>query len=450
MGRTIAAISTALGEGAISVIRLSGDTAIETADKIFRALSGKRLSDASGYTAHFGKVVYDGEEIDETVVTVFRAPKSYTGEDVVELSVHGGVAAARLTLRAALNAGAYPAEAGEFTRRAVMSGKMNLSEAESVMGIISAQSEYDLKMQFKAKSGAVSGAVAKIRDRLISLAGDIAAYSDFPDEDLKGLSVEEISDKIRAAVLEVDTLVRSFDIGSVLHNGVRTAIVGAPNSGKSTLMNMLCGNERSIVTDIAGTTRDVIEQTVMLGNIPLVLFDTAGIRSTSDTVEEAGIKRAEECMENAQLILAVFDGSKELSNGDREFIKRLDKTRTIAVVNKSDLALCDNDYSPFEAVVISAKTEDGKDSLQKAIEEFTGTAHLDPNAAVLSTARQRDCAAEALSALKNASKCLADGFTVDAAGVLIDEALSAMLRLTGDSVSDTVADDVFSRFCIGK
>ncbi len=445
MSKTIAAISTATG-GAMSVIRISGSDALTVAGHVF----SKNLSDADGYTAHFGYILENGKKIDEAVATVFRAPKSYTGEDVVEFSVHGGKTAALLSLQAILRAGAFPAAAGEFTKRAFLNGKLDMTEAESVLGIITANSAYDMKLQMNAKGGAVSDAVKEIRDTLISAAGDIAAYSDFPEEDIPNINAESIKQKLVSSAEKIEKLIKTFSAGQVLHKGVNTAIAGSPNAGKSTLMNLLCGRERSIVTDIPGTTRDIIEQTVMCGDIPLVLYDTAGLHETDDRVESVGIDRAKDCIANAQLVLAVFDGSLPLSDSDRELISSLEKEKTIAVINKSDLDTVDNDYSPLTTVTISAKTGDGKDELIKTISEITGTAFLDPDAAVLATERQYNCAVSALSSLKEAIETVECGFTLDAAGVCIDDAVASMLSLTGELVSDKVADDVFSRFCIGK
>ncbi len=452
MSRTIAAIATALGTGALAVIRISGEDALPICDKIFRSISGKRVQDAAGYSALYGHIFdLSGEPIDEAVVTIFKAPKSYTGENVAEISIHGGRVSAELTLRAAFAAGAAAAEAGEFTRQAFLNGKMNLAEAESVLGLINASSAYDLRLQLNARSGKISKEVAKIRDELVSAAGDISAYSDFPDEDLPGLDIKSISEKINNAAQNVRRLVSSFDVGEVLHNGVKTAIVGSPNAGKSSLMNLLCKNERSIVTSVPGTTRDVVEQTVLCGSVPLHLYDTAGIRDTDDIVEAAGIERTKDCLQAAQLVLAVFDGAKELSNDDRILLNDLVPDNTVIVVNKSDLGIVDlSAFDHFDSVVISAKTADGEDKLIKAISDKTGAANLSPDTAVLSTARQQACALQALASLEEAVSALDIGLTLDAAGVCLDDALDSMLSLIGERVTERVADDVFSRFCVGK
>lgn len=449
MSKTIAALSTASG-GAISVIRVSGDDALEICDKVFKSVSSKSLCGSKGYTAHFGYIYNKGIKTDEAVALVFKAPNSYTGEDTAELSVHGGRVAESNCLTALYEAGAVPAKAGEFTKRAFLNGKLDLTEAESVLGIITATSQYDMKLQLSAKGGAISGAVKEIRDLLVSSAGDIAAYSDFPEEDIPNINADSIKSKLVSSADRIEKLIKTFSAGQVLHRGVRTAIAGKPNAGKSTLMNLLCGTERSIVTDIAGTTRDIIEQAVMCGDIPLVLYDTAGLHETDDTVERVGIRRAEECIDSAQLVLAVFDGSEDLTDADRALIKMLADKTAIAVVNKSDLESKNNDYSPLRAVTVSAKTGDGRAELEKAIAEVTGAAYLDPDSAVLATERQHDCAVSALNSLKEAISTIEKGFTLDAAGVYIDDAVDHILSLTGERVSDKVAEDVFSRFCIGK
>lgn len=451
-GSTITAISTPSGEGGIAVIRISGKDAITIADRIFICISEKKLCEAKGYTAHYGKVVSSsGEDIDEGVATVYRAPKSYTGEDVAEISVHGGQAAAKLTLRAAIQAGASYAEAGEFTRRAFLNGKLSLAEAESVMGLITARSEEDLKLQLAAKKGS-SSVIGKIRDMLKTAASDISAFVDFPDEDLPGINPKGITEELIKVRNRTKALIDAFDRGRILHEGVRTAIAGAPNVGKSTLLNMLSGYERAIVTDIPGTTRDIIEQTVMLDNIPLVLYDTAGLRDTDDKVESVGIELAEKCISDAQLILAVFDGTKSLDASDLDFLDSLKNKNVIAIVNKNDLGTVLNQeaFGDIPSVFISAKDSVGLDALTEEIKRVTETAYLDPASAVLSSERQRGCAVNALASIEEAIATLQSGFCVDVAGVCVNEALQQLLTLTGEKATDEVVDEVFRRFCIGK
>ena len=292
--KTVAAISTPLGEGGIGVIRISGTDAIDVADRVFKSVSGKKLSSLGGYSALFGHVFDDEKMIDEAVATVFLAPKSYTGEDVCEISCHGGKYVLNAVLRAVLNNGAAMAPAGEFTKRAFLNGKLSLNEAESVMGLISAKGEEELKLQLAAKNGRTSREIEEIEGLLLELSANFAAYSDYPDEDLSELSPENFIRLCNEAGERLEKLLSTYDSGRVLREGVKTAIVGKPNVGKSSLMNLLSGESRSIVTEVAGTTRDIIENTVKCGEIILTLADTAGIRETEDTVEKIGVMRAKE------------------------------------------------------------------------------------------------------------------------------------------------------------
>ena len=450
--KTIAAISTPLGAGGIGVVRISGEDAIQMADKVFRSVSGKSLGSLSGYTALFGHI-YDGEELlDEAVATVFLAPKSYTGENVCELSCHGGEVVTAAVLRAVLNAGAVMAAPGEFTKRAFLNGKLDLVEAESVMGLISAKSREELKMQLSAKQGATSRELEKIEAALLELSADFAAYSDYPDEDLPDLAPENFIRLLKSAKDGLRALLSTFDSGKVIREGLKTAIVGKPNVGKSTLMNMLSRENRSIVTDVAGTTRDVIENTVSFGGLTLILADTAGIRTTDDLVEGVGVDLAKERITSSQLVLALFDGTEALDDDDREIISLLSPQNTVILLNKADKGqrLSPADFEGFSVVSLSAKEGDGRQELEAAVKAISGTAGLDPAAAVLLSERQRDLARRALDAVAEAENLLLAGFTIDAVGVCVDDALSLLYTFDGKRVTNEVADEVFRRFCVGK
>ncbi len=450
--RTIAAISTPQGEGAIGVIRISGEDAVSVADRVFSAVSGKPLSSLSGYKAAYG-TIHDGENLlDNAVALVYRAPKSYTGEDVVEISVHGGALMLKSVLRLILQNGAYPADRGEFTKRAFLNGKLDLTEAESIMGLISAQNESSLKMSRAALSGRVSKKVAEIEADLISAAASIAAYSDYPDEDIEGLNEENFQKMLKNAANELKTMLTSYDAGKVLREGITTVIVGKPNVGKSTLMNLLSGEERSIVTEVAGTTRDIVEETVALGDITLRLADTAGIHETDDTVESIGVNLAEKRIDTAQLVLAVFDGTKSLDNNDKRILQSVKGKNVIVIINKTDLEskIKASDFIGFKTVEISAKLGNGYPELCSAVAEISGTAHLDPDSAVLLSERQRLCAYKAYEGVTEALSALQSGCTMDAVGVCVDDALAALLELTGKRVTNEVSDEIFRKFCVGK
>lgn len=450
--KTVAAISTPAGEGGIGVIRISGDEAVAVADRVFKSVSGKKLSELSGYTALFGHI-YDGDQpIDEAVATVFLAPKSYTGENVCEISCHGGRYVTSAVLRAVLGAGATMAAQGEFTKRAFLNGKLDLVEAESVMGLISAKGKEELKLQLAAKQGKTSEEIERIEQALLELSADFAAYSDYPDEDLPELSEDNFKRLLTDAANRLEKLLSTFDTGRVLREGVTTAIVGKPNVGKSTLMNMLSREKRSIVTDIAGTTRDVVENTVNFAGLTLTLADTAGIRQTDDTVEGVGVDLAKERLATAQLVLAVFDSSSKLDADDKEILSLLSKENTVVILNKSDKgqAVSADEFKNFRTVVISAKEGEGEQELERAVRDVSGAERIDPAAAVLLSERQRDLAKKAYDAVKEAENLLSSGYTIDAVGVCVDEALSLLYTFDGKRVTNEVADEVFRRFCVGK
>ena len=455
MNNTIAAISTPAGSAGLGVVRLSGGDAIAVAGRVFRPANPARTVDKlDGYTAAYGHVHDPDGDIDECVALVFRAPHSYTGEDVVELSIHGGGYLLQRTLRACLSAGARPAGPGEFTRRAFMNGKMDLTQAESVMGLIAADGQLAARTALAAREGAVYRRLAAVQDALLGVAAQFGAYIDYPDEDIPELSTAALATTVTDASAAVAALLSTFDAGRVLREGIDTAIVGSPNVGKSTLMNCLAGCRRSIVTDIAGTTRDVVEETVRLGDVTLRLADTAGIRATGDTVESVGVELARQRMEQAALVLAVFDGAAPLTEEDRALAESLRGRTAIAVVNKADKpqqadAAWLREQFPW-VVTLSAKDGAGVDALTAAVAEATGVGRLDAAQPVLTTERQRQCAATALDCLQEAAAALAGGMTLDAVSVSIDGALNAILELTGQRATEAVVDRVFADFCVGK
>lgn len=451
---TICAISTAQGEGGIGVIRVSGDEAINICDKVFESVSGKALSEMNGYSAAFGCVKKDGEKLDEVIALVFRKPHSYTGENVVELSCHGGIFITREVLRIVMEAGAVPAQAGEFTKRAFINGKMDLTEAEAVIDIISAKGKSAVRAAMLAKDGALWRRIEIIKNKLVSTAAHFSAWADYPEEDIEEVSEEHLNNVFDECLFDIKKLLSTYDVGQVVKEGLDTVIAGKPNTGKSTLMNLLSGHNRSIVTDIPGTTRDIIEETVSVGDVILRLSDTAGMRDTEDTVEKIGVDIAKSRVKNCGLVLAVFDNGREIDEDDRRLIQSVKEAPVIAVINKTDLEKkLDTDYiekNIKRTIKISAKSGDGLEQLKEEIEKIAGTEKFNPSEGILANERQRNAVLNAEKALTEAKNALNSGMTFDAVTVSIEEAIENILELTGERVSEVVVDNVFHNFCVGK
>ena len=451
---TIAAISTAQGEGGIGVIRVSGDGAIDIADKVFRNINNKKLADMKGYTAAFGSVVFEGEKIDEAVALVFRAPHSYTGEEVVELSCHGGMFITKQVLRAVLVAGAVPAEAGEFTKRAFLNGKVDLTEAEAVIDIISAKSRSAARSAICVKEGALRKKITAVKDELLSLTAHLSAWADYPEEDIAEVSEDDILVTCEKAEVTLSRLLETYDMGQAVKQGIDTVIAGRPNVGKSTLMNLLSGTEKSIVTDIPGTTRDVVEDTVLVGDVILRLSDTAGLRDTDDAVEKIGVDRARKKLSQCGLLLAVFDNSRELDDDDLELIELSREVPTVAIINKTDLDSkldIDKIKSAISNIIyVSAANGEGREDIVKAVEKIAGTGQLNPSEGILSNERQRSNVFNALNSVREAKAAVEIGMTFDAVTVSLEDAISELLEMTGEKTSDEVIDRVFHNFCVGK
>lgn len=452
MPSTIAAVSTPAGQGGIGVIRISGDDAIKIADSVFKSISGKKIAEKNGYCALYGEFFDSDGKIDSGVALLFRAPKSYTGENVVELSCHGGSYIAKRLLRACFNAGATPADAGEFTKRAFLNKKLDLIEAESVMGLISASGDSQLRLLNAAHMGKTSAKINAAKDTLLNVAAAVAVNADYPDEDIPELEETALKASLMDISNALDTAICEYNSGKVLRDGVNTVIVGRPNVGKSTLMNLLSHTNRSIVTDVAGTTRDVIEDTVRVGDLTLNIADTAGIRKTADTVEAVGVTLARQRMEAAQLILAVFDSSDSLNDDDLEILNDIRGRNCLVILNKCDKGstLSPADFEGFNTVAVSAKLGEGVKTLEEKICDICLTKKLDANAAVLISERQRDCAARAKESVDEALSALSLGLTTDAVGICIDDAIAALLELTGERVTNEVTNEIFRHFCVGK
>ena len=455
MSSTICALATPPGAGGIAVVRVSGPEAYAVVGEIFTPRNpAKQVAEAKGYTAMLGHYHLRGEEMDETIALFFRAPHSYTGEDVIELSVHGGNAMAQGLLEALYLAGAAPAGPGEFTKRAFLNGQLDLLQAESVADLIDAETAQQAHNAVCQLDGALSRTVARIYDGLMDMAARFYAVVDYPDEDIEDLQREQMLDTLRRAQNDLEALVAGFSRGRLLKLGVPTVLLGKPNAGKSSLLNALLGYDRAIVTDIAGTTRDTVEEKVTVGGVLLRLIDTAGIRDGGDAVETMGVERSRAAAKQASLALLVLDGSRALTAEDEAAIALANTVpHLIVAVNKSDLpraldigALADR----FDNVLsVSAATGAGLDTLTDAIAaqfpagESTG-------GALLTNARQADAANRALSAVAEARGALRIGMTPDVVLTDCEAALAALGELNGKQVRDDLVDTIFSRFCVGK
>lgn len=452
---TIVAQATPPGAGGIAVVRLSGPEAYPVAARVFFPQDqAKKVENARGYTALFGHFKTRGCTLDEGVALFFRAPRSYTGEDVVELSCHGGQVIAQSLIEACIAAGALPAGPGEYTKRAFLNGRISLTQAEAVMDVISAAGRQGAALAQQALGGALARQIGGYKEALVALAGHLAAWVDFPEEDVPALEPPALRSALGEVLRGVSALVEGYGAGAVLRQGVDAAIVGSPNVGKSTLLNLLAGFDRAIVTPVAGTTRDVVEQAVMLGSVRLNLFDTAGLRETGDLVEAEGIRRSREKLAQAGLVLAVFDGSSPALPADRELAAACAGRPAIALINKNDL---EQKFSEAaiqggfrEIVRIAAGKGEGLAQLEAAVARVLGVAGLDLNAPCLVSQRQLAAAVEARAALADALEALDTGFGLDAVSVCVDDALAALCRLSGEDAGEAVVEEVFSKFCVGK
>lgn len=451
---TIAAISTPPGIGGIGTIRISGDNALKIADSSFKACNKKPITLMKGYTAAYGKV-FDGETaVDEAVCLVFKAPHSYTGENTVEITCHSGTVILQTVLRVLFKNGAVPAKAGEFTKRAFLNGKIDLSQAEGVMALISAKGRDGANAALNLLEGSMSRKIEEINAPLITAVAQLGAWVDYPYDEIEALKNDRLLSIVKTAYKKLDSLLLHYDAGIAVTQGVPAAIVGKPNTGKSTLMNLLSGYERSIVTCVAGTTRDTIEEEINFDGTILKISDTAGIRETGDEVEKIGVELSKKKIERAAIVLAVFDISKPFSKEDEELTKLCKAKPAIAVINKNDLPQ-KLDLSVINAafdktVIISAKNKTGYKQLCSEIKALLGTDTFDPSAALIANERQRKCCELALTSLKEAENALLSGITLDAVEICISDAIGALLEINGQKATDAVIEDVFKNFCVGK
>ena len=460
-GDTIAAISTARGKGGVALLRISGTDAITICEKVFLPKSGKPLSEYAPRTAVFGSICAPDDrgvwsEIDNGLATVFRAPASFTGEDTVEICCHGGILLTQTVLTACLAAGARAAEAGEFTRRAFLNGKMGLSAAEALGDLLEAQTREQLTLAHAGTDGRVERKCHEIYDALCAVLSSVYAKIDYPDEDLADMSREEMEASLADCTARIEKLLDTYRTGHAIAEGIPTVICGKPNVGKSSLYNRIVGRDAAIVTDVEGTTRDVLTEVASLGRVTLRLFDTAGLHETNDVVEKIGIDRARKALADAELILAVFDGSVAPDEEDKVLAESLASTdaTVIAVINKSDLGVVKENFytSHFShTITLSAKDGEGLEALSALVESCFINGELDTKTdTVLTNARQKGAALTALEAINRAREGLAYGLPVELCCSDCEAAMQAIAELDGRAVSEDIVSHIFSHFCVGK
>ena len=454
---TIAAIATAMSNSGIGIVRISGDEALDVADRIFRPKKGSRkVSDMETHTIHYGYVTDGDEVIDEVMLLIMKAPRSYTCEDTIEIDCHGGVLVMKKILETVLKYGARPAEPGEFTKRAFLNGRIDLSQAESVIDVINAQNELALKSSVSQLQGAVLEKIKDIRAVVLHEIAFIESALDDPEHVSLDGYPEQLRGIMSDAHSKVKKLLDSSDNGKMLKEGINTAIVGKPNAGKSSLLNILVGEERAIVTEIAGTTRDILQEQIQIGGIGLNVIDTAGIRDTEDIVEKIGVNKSREYIEKADLIIYVVDSSTELDENDQEIIKAIQDKKAIVLLNKSDLdaktdAAILQERLDKPILSISAKNNTGIHELEKLIEEMFFSGKLSFNDEVyITNIRQKNALAEAESSLKMVLQSIDDGMPEDFFTIDMMNAYEVLGTIIGESVGEDLVNEIFSKFCMGK
>ena len=453
---TIAAIATAMTSSGIGIIRISGGQAFEVIEKIFKKNNGGKIDLSRSHTVQYGYICDQDEVIDEVLVLIMKGPHSYTAEDTVEIDCHGGVLMMKKILETVIQYGARPAEPGEFTKRAFLNGRIDLSQAEAVIDVINAQNEYALKSSVSQLKGKMSEKVKALREKIIYEIAYIESALDDPEHiSLDGYG-EELAKKLEPMVKELERLIASADNGKVMSEGVKTVILGKPNAGKSSLMNVLVGEERAIVTDIAGTTRDTLEEHIRLRGISLNVVDTAGIRDTEDVVEKIGVTKARTAAEDADLIIYVVDASVPLDENDRDIIEMIRNRKAVVLLNKTDLEQVVSveeleKQTGHRVIPVSAKEETGIEELEKEIQSMFYQGDIDFNDEVYVTnIRHKTALTESLSSLKLVQKSIEDGMPEDFYSIDLMNAYEQLGTIIGEAVEDDLVNEIFSKFCMGK
>lgn len=452
MGDTIGAIATAPGPAGIGIIRLSGDKALEIGEQIFVSKTGKSLGELPRQLC-YGHI-YDGENIvDEVLCSFMPKPHTYTTEDVLEIHCHGGYVSVEKTLSLALKKGARLAEPGEFTKLAFLNGRIDLSQAESIIDIINAKSDKSYDIAQKQLKGSLSGKVRELRDSITADLAEITVALDFPEEDIEDITTDTLKKRLSDTVDTVDKLIKSFETGRILRDGLKTVIVGKPNVGKSSLLNAMLEENRAIVTSVAGTTRDIIKENYSLSGIPLTLFDTAGIRDTDDLVEQIGVKKSRDQIEEADLVMVMLDSSRNLVSEDKQLLEDTKDKKRIVLINKLDLepVWTPEDEGIAEYVSLSAVTGQGIDELKSLIKDMVYKGDIEAeNDSMITNVRHKDALVKAKQASDDARAALDMNLTLDLLETDYKRIWEALGEITGDTVTENLLDTIFANFCIGK
>ncbi|MBX4267043.1 tRNA uridine-5-carboxymethylaminomethyl(34) synthesis GTPase MnmE [Clostridium estertheticum] len=453
---TIAAISTSIGEGGISIIRISGDKAINIVDSIFVGNNNRKLNDFKSYTMRYGHIIdKDGVRLDEVIISYMKGPKSFTAEDTIEINCHGGVVGTNRILQEVIRSGARIAEPGEFTKRAFLNGRIDLSQAEAVMDIIRAKTELSMKSALMQSEGSISREIKNVRNKLLSVIAHIEVTVDYPEEDIEDVTANEVREEVTLIISEIDMLLSTADEGKILREGLSTVIVGKPNVGKSSLLNALVKEKRAIVTDVPGTTRDAIEEYISVDGIPVKIVDTAGIRETDDIVEKIGVETSKQKIDEADLVILMLDSSMDLSREDIEIIDYIKEKKYIVLLNKSDLG-GKIDISELRNLKskyvtdISIKTGVGLDDLKNNIKDLFFNGEIKTEGVFVTNNRHKQSLIRAKENLESSLNALEYTAAIDLASIDIRNAWMNLGEIAGESLDEDIIHKIFSEFCLGK